>query len=483
MRARAWAAALAALSACGGGAPSQPLPPTPPGVQVLPATPVVVGTEFSVDVQVTGCADLESVTLTEHQSGVVLGTLQNPGPRSTFTVAREQVPYAKLGIAATLDLIATAKCANGTSGLSSGVDQVFMPADALFTGSFPFTGLALDRDGSGLVACAGGAVVDLGTDGSVRATTGSGFGCTASGYAIHDGSTVFWLEPGLGVARLDAQLRPAGGPYSLSPGQLLLPDDPSAPAVLFDAPGAHALLIDRSTGAAPTQLTLGGTLDGSAGLGTVGLSIPEQATNLAGTGIELKVERFNLTTGNATGVVTVATVPVDQYGLADIPALNLSADGNRAYFVSGAGFNDLWVCPADADCGSSPSALHASLPGGPYLSAQPLGQNIVVLGPQAVLFTDASGVPVGAPITPSGGLRVLGVYPGKPGQFFMLDGNDGGQLLELVMFSAPGVEAARFAVAGTPFGADVDQAGVPYLLFAGKLARLLTPDQYLAAQQ
>ena len=185
----------------------------------------------------------------------------------------------------------------------------------------------------------------------------------------------------------------------------------------------------------------------------------------------------------------VATVNVDQLGLATVPVLNLSPDGDTAYFIAGDANTELWAC---ASIGSAPCydrgvggqlVFKTTLPGGPYAIAQPLGNHLVVASAQQVLFTNPNGTPQGTATLPTGGLSVLNIVPGQGDQFYVLDGDRNGNLLEVVMLVGPGQEAARFHVDTGAIGVDYDQSYTPYLLVNGTLSKLLSPDQYWAARQ
>ena len=113
MRTRLLGLALSAAlaSACGGGGSTPPPAPSPPAVSVLPHASPTIDTHFDVDVEVSGCDSVKGVTLSDGQT--VLVQADNPLPRTTFTIPASQVNYKADGLAASLDLLATAECANG----------------------------------------------------------------------------------------------------------------------------------------------------------------------------------------------------------------------------------------------------------------------------------------------------------------------------------------------------------------------------------
>ncbi|MBS2030895.1 MAG: hypothetical protein JST54_23530 [Deltaproteobacteria bacterium] len=483
------AVALLLLQACGGGKSSPPPPPAPPAVTVIPHASPAIDTHFDVDVQVSGCDSVTSVTLMDGQA--TIGQATNPGPTTTFTIQPQQVNFKADGIAAKLALLAKATCANGASNTSPAAGELFLPAQQVFTGTFGFAQLSLDPDGNGLITCANNQVVRLGTDATVKQSSGSGLGfnCTSAGFAARNGaSEIYWLQPATGVARLQQNLDVLQT-YPFSPGQAFLVTDPTAPAVILGSDQNSFLFLDRTTGAGIAQGNLKGTLDGQPGFGSVGFSFPEQSGDTSGSLIYLQVERFDTSGNPLANPNVIATISVGTLGTANIPVLNLSPAGDIAYFIAGDNANELWACSSEvtSPCYDQSTGggqlFKVDLPGGPFSIAQQLGSHIVVAGPGEVQFTNLSGTPQGNPTLPTGGLRVLGVYPGQGDQFYVLNGDNQGNVLEVVMLDAPGEEAARFYINTGAFGMDLDANLTPYMLAFGKLSKLLTPDQYWSARQ
>lgn len=485
----------ALLAGCGGSSSTPPPPPAPPSVLVLPHASYVIDTHFTVDVSVSGCDAVTNVQLADGPR--LLGSADSP-PSSpvTFDIGKTQVDYHSAGIAAHLQLVATATCKNGASAASQAVGMAFLPADTVFPGSFAVSPLVLDTSAAGLFACQGSSVARLDLNGNTLQTSGSGLGfnCTAHGYPVRAGpNEIYWVEPGAGVARID----PASGGGTLvtlsstawNAGRIYFPPNGANPAVFFDAAGQSMLWLDRSNGQVlASGLPLAGLLDGEPGMGSTGLLVPEEKSDLSGTTVDLQVERFSPATGASAGATILANTAVGSLGTANVPALNLSPSGTSAYFVAGDTHQDIWACDSDKPCTDRSQGggliFKVTLPNGPYAIAQPVGSSVVAAGPGLVQFLDTSGTRVGNPITPTGNLSVYGIYPGAGSQFYVSSGDAAGNnTLELVLLSAPGAEAARVTLNTGALGWDLDDSGRPYVLVNGKLARLLTPDQYAAARQ
>lgn len=490
MRAPGLCSLAVLLAGCGGGKGAPPPPPSPPVVQVIPASPVVVDTQFVVDVQVTGCDAVKSVTLADGTRPIARSSAPS-GTRTTFTVGRTGLDYAHDGIAARLDLHATGVCANGQQSVSDGVGLLFMPAAQTFPGTLPFSALFLDASGRAAIGCAGTSVVRVGTDGVVQGSTGTalGFDCTAAGSLLRGGSNeLYWIEPGRAVARLDDTLRVLpGGVYSANVASAFL--GPSGgPAVFFAADTFTMFWLDRSTGSRLSgNLALAGSVAGSPALASGTLLVPEAATPTGSSTVNLQVERWSTATGTSTGAAVLASVPINALGTANVPPLNLSPDGNRAYFIAGPSFDQLWACDASRTCVDPAQGggliFKSNVTPGVFSIGAEVGGSVVAAGAGGVQFFDSSGQARGPLITPSGGLRVQSVLPGASGGFFVLAGDGAGNLLEVILLTGPGVEAARFHVDTGAIGFDVDGAGTPYLLVNGHLSQLLTASQYRLARQ
>ena len=483
-----FAVALPLAVGCGGKS-SPPPPPQPPAVTVIPHASPAIDTHFDVDVQVSGCDSVTDVTLLDGQ--VALAEATNPGPTTSFTIQASQVSYKTDGVAAKLALLAKATCANGASSTSPAAGELFLPAQQVFTGTFGFSQLSLDPDGNGLITCANNQVVRLGTDAVVKQSSGAalGFNCTSGGYVARDGpSEIYWLEPGTGVARLDQNLNVLGT-YPFSPGTAFLVTDPTVPAVILGSDQNSFIFLNRTNGQGIAQGNLQGTLDGQPGVSSAGISFPEESGDTSGSLIYLQVERFD-TSGNPLAAPNViATINVGTLGTANIPVMNLSPGGDIAYFIAGDTANELWACSSQvaAPCYDQSTGggqlFKVDLPGGPYSIAQQLGNHLVIAGPTEVQFANLSGTPEGNPTLPTGGLHVLGIYPGTGDEYYVLDGDSSGNVLEVVMLKAPGEEAARFYINTGAFGMDLDANLTPYMLAFGKLAKLLTPDDYWRGRQ
>ena len=290
--------AVALVIGCGGGPKKVPVP-SPPVVQVIPAAPVVVDTQFVVDVLATGCDALKSVELDDGTKP--LARIESPsGTRVSFTVSRTGLDYAHDGIEAHLDLHATAVCNNGAQDTSPGVGMVFMPAAQSFPGTLPFSGLALDGSGRSVVGCVGSAVERLGIDGAVLQSTGTtlGFNCTASGYLLRGGTDeLYWIEPGQNLARMSNALQVTpGAVYNESVGSAFLGPG-GGPAVFFARDAAGMFWLDRATGQRLTpRLSLAGSIAGSAALSSGTLLVPESAQPMGSSKVNLQIERWNTAT-------------------------------------------------------------------------------------------------------------------------------------------------------------------------------------------
>ena len=106
-------------------------------MEVEAAAQHVLGTEFQVNVNVSGCSAVSTLTLSDH--GHLLSTVSNVALSSAqFTIHEQDLEalYATDGIAASLDLVAKATCSDGLSATSNGVGLSFMPADQVFPGVF-----------------------------------------------------------------------------------------------------------------------------------------------------------------------------------------------------------------------------------------------------------------------------------------------------------------------------------------------------------
>jgi hypothetical protein len=481
---------VAVALVCGCGGSPKPVPvPSPPVVQVIPAASVVVDTQFVVDVQTSSCDALKSVELDDGTRP--LARVDSPsGTRVSFTVSRTGLDYARDGIEAHLDLHATAVCNNGAQDTSHGVGMVFMPAAQSFPGTLPLSGLNLDASGRSVIGCVGTSVERLGVDGAVMQSTGTslGFNCTASGYLLRGGADeLYWIEPGQNVARMSGSLRVTpGAVYNESVGAAFL--GPSGgPAVFFTRDASGMFWIDRATGQRLTpRLSLGGSIAGSSALASGTLLVPESSQPLGTSKVNLQVERWNTSTATSSGIAVLANVPVGALGTANVPPLNLSPDGSRAYFIAGASFNELWACDSDKPCFDRAQGggliFKASVTAGVFTIGAEVGSSVIAAGPGGVQFFDSSGQAMGQPIAPSGGLQILSVLPGVGGGFYILGGDTVGNLLEVILLAGPGVEAARFHVDTGAIGFDTDAAGAPYLLVNGHLAQLLSADQYRLAR-
>jgi hypothetical protein len=476
---------------CACSKPPPPPPPPQPTVQVFPAASNVLDTQVQVDVQVDQCTNVQSVTLFDHQ--VSLGSLSNAGARTTFVLHSTDIDYKDDGMAAALDLHATAVCINGQQGNSASAGMIFMPAQTVFPGAFNQTSFSIDPDGGSLVVCQtqNGQVQRLDTSANALQSTNVelGFQCSRSGYLVRGNpGELYWVEPNTAAARLNDDLSVVQN-YAFPVSSLYLPPSNINIAVMTGS-GSNAssmAWVDRTTGIISPQIAVDGIINGTPAYAQTGVVVPVYSEDTSNN-FELGTETFNLTTEQKIAdPVVLVTTPAGPLGTAIVPAMTLSSDGNRAYFVAGADSQQLYACASDRAC-TDPSQgggliFSRHLDVGPLTAAIPLGNYLLAIGPKVAQFVDLQdGVPQGSPLTPTGSLNFLTVLQGPGSSFYLLTGDSSGDVLELIILASVNQEAGRYHLDTGGFGFDVDPSGHGYVA-NGRLARLLLPSEYLQVRQ
>jgi hypothetical protein len=247
------------------------------------------------------------------------------------------------------------------------------------------------------------------------------------------------------------------------------------------------LWVDRGTGQESGPIALHGVPNGAPALTLHGLAVPEQLKNFDGT-FQLQVEFFDVSTGGQAQLAVLAQLNATWLGVIDVPPMALSADGNQAYFVGGTAGNEVYACGSGLPCVESSQGggliYKVTLPGGPYVTAVPLGASLFVASSRAAQFLDlAHGQPQGDVFAPTGGLSFQTVFNGPGGGFYVLSGDTQGHTLELVEMASAAAEGARYHVDTGGFGVDFDGQARPWVLTGGKLVQLFTPQQYLTSRR
>src|SRR5688572_13414326 len=121
------ALSLASLAACSGSGTGPPPPPDPPQVFLIAPFTNVVGLEFKVTVNVSGCAKVDQLQL--EQDKVLIKTATFKGANTQITVLPGEVAkfFNTRGIAADLTVTARAICDDGRENRSPPVGIKFFP--------------------------------------------------------------------------------------------------------------------------------------------------------------------------------------------------------------------------------------------------------------------------------------------------------------------------------------------------------------------
>ncbi|ATB48898.1 hypothetical protein [Corallococcus macrosporus] len=206
-------------AACGG---SEPPPPTPDPPQVALTVPASIISDVALQVIVTvsGCEGGSTLNVNDRETR--LRSFSHPGGTATFTLERDDVPYASVGLAANLSLNAVATCSDGRTNRSQPAPVTYFPverrvvepqnAGQVVTDHFVIDGIGAGRTflGCGVPETEISTLYRVDNNGNVTATVGMPITCTPETVITErnptSGKRWVWT-PNVGAFAIDEQLR------------------------------------------------------------------------------------------------------------------------------------------------------------------------------------------------------------------------------------------------------------------------------------
>jgi hypothetical protein len=452
-------------------------------VQILPLPREVLAPSLKLTVQVTGCDAVTKVRVYERDQALL--ETDATGTTTTVEVLAKAIDFKSRGAAADLTLKGEGLCASGQSAKSDAVPVTFMPAAEVLPGPWPFTNFWVDADGDSFLSCTR-EVVRHGKDRSrsaAKVTLPFDCGQDADLAFAPDGMR-YLSRPGFGFAAFTSSLEARFDVSLDGLKQLLVPAQGSIVAVGYNEVVHSLHSYGRTSGKEEWASTVGGPPVGALVKDRLGRIVyPLVSFPAGGSTGDLGVERYDSRTGKLTGTHAFGRIRTEVLSTTPIPPLSFDETGDTAYFAD---LNDPGVvtaCDAISDnvCSEVGKGLKWRSPplSGGVVSAVRTPSGLVALGPRVAYFLDpATGAPLSKPVSPTGSLAFRHVLAGADSGTTLLalkSGEPG--IKEVVLFDAPGSEAARFVTGGSGYVVDLDPQG-RLLLLGADLFRLLPGSEY-----